>query len=555
MNAETAATPGGVRASPTGSWGRIDRLIESLGERLNPILVKEARQALKSRQFVLTFGLLLTAGWVWSWLGLALMGPEVHQGTSGPTMFSGYFVILAFPLLVVVPFGAYRSLAAEQEDRTYELLSITDLSPRQIAGGKLASAVVQMLIYLSAIAPCLAFTYMLRGIALPMILTMIFYLALASLGFSAVGLLAGTLTGEKRWQVVLSVVLIAALLLAFWIACYIAVKMIYEAAEVHFDDPNFWLRNGAFLTAYAGYFALVFFAAVAQITFASDNRSTRLRVVMAIQQLCLVGWTAWFVLSIWPREEGFFFFYFSLIALHWYAMGALMTGEWPEMSSRVKRRLPQSLLGRAFLTWFNPGPGTGFMFATGGMLAALAAGGAMIFLSYACTPGSNWPGSTLSSVLVFAVLATCYVVIYLGAGLLVIRMGRKVVNATLFLAALAQILLVALGVAGPLLVQSLSRSIPFYEYTWLQIPNPFWTLMHVVARSALPAETPILIVVLPLAALVVFVLNLPGVAREVRQVRIVAPQRVVEEDTQQAAQAHPPRPRQISPWDRELPEA
>jgi len=57
------------------SPGRAERLLVWLGERLNPILVKEARQSLKSRQFVITFGLLLLCGWVWSFLGVALMGP------------------------------------------------------------------------------------------------------------------------------------------------------------------------------------------------------------------------------------------------------------------------------------------------------------------------------------------------------------------------------------------------------------------------------------------------------------------------------------------------
>jgi len=36
---------------------------------------------------------------------------------------------------------------------------------RQIISGKLGSAALQVLVYLSALAPCLAFTYLLRGLA------------------------------------------------------------------------------------------------------------------------------------------------------------------------------------------------------------------------------------------------------------------------------------------------------------------------------------------------------------------------------------------------------
>ena len=70
----TAESP--FAASPPGFWTRLDQRLERAGERLNPILVKEARQALKSRQFLITFLLLLVCGWCWSLIGVAVMGPR-----------------------------------------------------------------------------------------------------------------------------------------------------------------------------------------------------------------------------------------------------------------------------------------------------------------------------------------------------------------------------------------------------------------------------------------------------------------------------------------------
>src|SRR5690606_21444363 len=55
---------------PDTKISRMEHRIERWGERLNPILVKEARQALKSRQFTVTFTLMLVAAWVWSILGI-----------------------------------------------------------------------------------------------------------------------------------------------------------------------------------------------------------------------------------------------------------------------------------------------------------------------------------------------------------------------------------------------------------------------------------------------------------------------------------------------------
>jgi len=540
--------------SPRRWLAAVERLLVQMGERLNPILVKEARQSLKSRQFVVTFGLLLLCGWAWSFLGLVLMGPGASYTGKGPGMFMGYLVILAFPLLVIVPFGAFRSLALEQEERTYDLLSITGLTPRQIVSGKLGSVVLQMLIYLSAISPCLAFTYMLRGIAFPTILLLVLYLVLGSLGLSVIGLLVGTLTSEKHWQVVLSVLLIIGLLWAFggaWGLCHVVLQE--ELLEV--DTAEFWQVNAGLLTGYVTYFALVFYAAVAQITFPSDNRSTRLRVVMLVQHVCFAGWMAWMTIAVEPESEMLLVF-LSLIGLHWYVMGALMTGEAPQLSPRVKRGLPQSFLGRVFLTWFNPGPGTGYLFAVCGALGALVLVVIAVLAREALGFGATaprwgrWSPGDSGRLLAFGVLTVAYLTVYLGVGLLVIRVLHRLRHVAIFLGVLIQIVLVGSGCAVPALVHTMSRQY-YYDmgYSLLHVSNPFWTLMHVADDPTLPVETATLLVVVPLAALVVFVLNLPGVVREVRHVRIAKPKRVAEEDAELAAEKAPPQPIRTSPWD------
>ena len=49
-----------------GLWGWVDRASEKASGWLNPILIKEARQALKSKQFVITFFSLLACSWIWT---------------------------------------------------------------------------------------------------------------------------------------------------------------------------------------------------------------------------------------------------------------------------------------------------------------------------------------------------------------------------------------------------------------------------------------------------------------------------------------------------------
>lgn len=539
------------RALAGGWWGPVDRALQWAGDRLNPILVKETRQALKSRQFTITFGLLLICGWAWSILGVAYAGPDIWYGAQGADMFMGYYAILAFPLLVIVPFGAFRSLAGEQEDRTYELMSITALGPRQIIRGKLGSAVLQMLIYLSAITPCLAFTYMLRGIDFPTILFFVFYTVLASLALAVVGLLAGTVTSEKHWQVVLSVFLIAGLLFAFLGGLGLVAEMLGELGGA-FTDAEFWQANAAFLSGCVSYLVLLFYAAAAQITFSRDNRSTRLRVVMLIQYLLFTGWMAWLWLGPLSGDEVLLMVFMIFVGLHWYVMGMFMTGESPELSPRVKRQLPQSFLGRVFLTWFNPGPGTGYVLAISSLLGALA----MVLLAVAVMEAfrfsslSGWSSRHVDQILAFGVLGFSYVTIYLGLGLLLVRLLRRFLHVEVLLAVLVQCLLLLVGIFVPWVVQSMYLHDADYEqFSLVRLPDPICSLVHVFDRPSLPAEAFLLLTVVPAAGLIVFVLNLPAVAREVQQVRIAKPKRVAEEDAELAAQKAPPEPARISPWD------
>lgn len=530
--------------STAAATTRFERLLVALGDRLNPILVKETRQALKSRQFVVTFSLLLLFGWIWSLLGVASVGQGIYYGSYGPTLFVGYLIILAFPLLVVVPYSAFRSLAAEQEERTYEMLSITTLGPRQIVLGKLASAAVQMLVYLSAITPCLAFTYMLRGLSFPTILLVVFYVSLESLALSMLCLFLGTLSTEKYVQVVLAVFVTAGLFLALFLGCYTAIAMVYVGEQM-FREEEFWIANAAMVTFVLGYCWLTFEAAAARITFASDNRSTRLRFVMLVQ---FAIWTAWMTYACVENhgDEGPMECFAFLSVLHWFAMGVMMTGESPDLSLRVRRELPRSSLGRMFLTWFNPGPGTGYVFALAGLLGTLLIAAVGVGVSAVAWPTQSrrHPGVPL----LIAFLGMSYAAFFLGLGVLIMRALRRRMPVGIMTGVLFQLLLVLTFSGVPALVHWMS-DFRDADYSVLQVVSPIWTLFYVLDEGLPVAESGIILIGVPLAALVVLLFNVRGIVKEVRLVRIVVPERVAEDDAAAAAEKSPPMPIRKSPWD------
>ncbi|HLM47157.1 MAG TPA: ABC transporter permease, partial [Myxococcaceae bacterium] len=140
-------------------------LLARLGDRLNPLVVKEVRQGLRSRVFWASFGLMLLACLIISMVAYANVR-DSGLSTHGQGFFLAFFVCLGVVHFFIIPYSAYRSLAREREDETWVLLILTGLGPRRILRGKVASFLVQAGLYASAVGPFLLFSYYLNGIDL-----------------------------------------------------------------------------------------------------------------------------------------------------------------------------------------------------------------------------------------------------------------------------------------------------------------------------------------------------------------------------------------------------
>jgi hypothetical protein len=144
----------------------------------------------------------------------------------------------------------------------------------------------------------------------------------------------------------------------------------------------------------------------------------------------------------------------------------------------------------------------------------------------------------------FSILALSYMAIYLGLGRLILAGIRYTAQVGLLTRLLVHGLLLIAGTGIPVTIQSSSVALRSAGYTMLQVTNPFWTLVEALGRSV-PWQVTALAYWLPIPALLVFLANLPGIAAEVRQVRISKPRRVAEEDAERA----PIQPVAASPWD------
>ncbi|MDA1016725.1 MAG: hypothetical protein O3A00_19990 [Planctomycetota bacterium] len=398
---------------------------ERTGDRLNPILVKETRQSLKSRQFVISFMLLLVAAWLVSSLGMLLAGNRVQYGSIAMVFFVGYFCVLDFAVLVIVPYSAFRSLLSETEQNTFDLLSITTLTPSQIVSGKLSSAITQVFIYFSAIAPFVAFTSLLQGFDLPNVIFLLGVIFILSMGTSMLALMLATFARQKQWQVLTSLFLLGGLV---WISIgMMAAAVEMQTENIPFDNVEFWAIGGIILTGFLSYFVLAQQIATSQLTFEAGNRSTGIRVVMLAQ----------FIL-FWAIAFGFAYFrprwvdmealtILTVIAtFHLTAVGLFMGTEGDYISRRLRRDLPESRVIRLLISPLLPGGSRGYLYFVTQVIV-------MWWVVCVGAPAWGLPGKSIHiptyvgnvfalnvrewpTPLIYATGCACYLLIYLGIG-------------------------------------------------------------------------------------------------------------------------------------------
>jgi hypothetical protein len=143
-------------------------LRQKLDNRLNPVLVKEVRQAVRGKFFRFSFLLMLIVASVVASLLLTNLDPHGSElsSDSGATYFFGMLIVFAAASMVLVPLQANRSMAAERDDRTFDALLISGLRPAQIIQGKWLASGMLLLLFTSTLAPFLVVGFTLFGLDL-----------------------------------------------------------------------------------------------------------------------------------------------------------------------------------------------------------------------------------------------------------------------------------------------------------------------------------------------------------------------------------------------------
>lgn len=146
---------------------------------MNPILLKELRQAMRSQFLIRLLGLLLAILFLVSLLLLMrhdLIWSRAQPKQIGMHLFEAFLMILTVISVLFVPLYVGIRLAMERREHDLDLIFVTTLGAGQIVRGKLFCGAYLALMIFSMCAPFMAFTSLLRGVDLPTIFFILFCL-------------------------------------------------------------------------------------------------------------------------------------------------------------------------------------------------------------------------------------------------------------------------------------------------------------------------------------------------------------------------------------------
>jgi len=344
-----------------------------LDDLLNPIVVKELRQAVKSR--IVMFALLLFLILQLGILLLALLFDEPRASHvvnlhAGREIFQILQGILLGTCMLLIPTYAGVRLAAEHSDTNVDLLFISTLRPRGIIAGKFQAAVVLILLIFSACAPFMTFTYLLRGIDIPSILLVLVLDFLAVLLGTQVAIFLGAVPANWGLKILLGLIGLGCLVMLFGYALAGSIVLLESGVGLRLDSIEFWLIAGAVLIVFAAMIGLLFTWSVALVSPPSANRALPARLFLLASWLVTGGVAALLTRRFLQPIP----VYVWMMAFTGLLCVQLLTSinEREQWGQRVRRTIPRRwwLRGPAFLL-YSGGAG-GILFAV--LLLALTIG-------------------------------------------------------------------------------------------------------------------------------------------------------------------------------------
>lgn len=492
-------------------------VLDRIGDAINPIVIKELRQAVQSRFVVGVLCVFLLAQLVF--IGIYLVIQSI-DGTLYQVDFQAgrhvflilHGVLLATCMLCIPAYSGIR-LAGERSEVHVDLFYISTLRPRSIVAGKFAAALMLAVLIFSACTPFMTFTYFLRGIDLAGIFFVIGFDFLTVAVTTMIGLFLAVVPANRVLKVLLGLAGFFVGLIVFIFVITGTSAWLDDNMAAALDDPEFWLQCVAGVLDVVAGVVLLFACAVALLSPHSANRTFILRLGITLLCLltapiyagCSVGTDAQWPIMEWLITTGILTSLGLLVAV----------SEREQWAPRVARSIPRRWWLRPIAFLFFSGAAGGVIWACLLGFGCLAALPLAVILFWQEGPAEFTGHHVENTAAVMTImLAYCYDYAMTAVFLrnIVIRI-RPVYTWALTLG------LMALGSGLPYLLTLLVqyRAWSFWQiYPWL-VTDP---IAGMVAIGTDRNETGLVtLTFVGIWAVVITVLNVPWLVRQMRRFR------------------------------------
>jgi ABC-type transport system involved in cytochrome c biogenesis permease component len=366
----------------------------AIADRVNPIVVKELRQAVRSKLVVAVLLIFLTVSVVTIGLFVMLDPDIATRSSAGAELFGILVTVLAVTCQLVVPLYTCIRFSRERNDNNVDLLFITTIRPGAIVRGKFwASMALTGLIFASCL-PFLCLTYLLRGIDLPTIFLILAWTFINSALLCMFSVFLGSVRSGLFVQICLWLLVLAAGIIVPIMGMGFAVFRGRAGMGMRMSSPEDWAIMGTVVLAYLGLAGLFYVLGVACLSPASSNRSMPVRayltgmgivvgVVVALWSLhdkSLTPMTIWTCVSVG----------FACVAMF------IAVAEREDWTPRVRRYIPRNPLLRMAAWLFYTGSSGGMAWCV--LIAGLSLGAAGVWAQY-CGDTYSGGGSGLTETL------------------------------------------------------------------------------------------------------------------------------------------------------------
>lgn len=327
----------------------------------NPVLLKELRQAVRSKFIIGIIYLYLVA--LIAGLALFLFGATVDRALNssenplGLYLYTALMGVLWFAAILIPNYAAWR-LNSEKNENKIDMLFITCLTPGQIVRGKFYGSMSLTILLVSLSLPFMVFCYLLRGIDIPAILSGCGSLLLFSAMFNSLALFVGAIPGNKMFKSLLRIgSVMGSIWILFPVLASISMMRHGMGAGAISGGKEFWAAAGYLFLTTISITTLFYVFTVIVLSPLHSNRFMPLRL------LSTVLWTVWGFALIIPayvmKEEDFFFIWSFFAIFTVCIISVVSIGEEENHSIRLRSKIPRFPLFRLPVFPFYSGPVNG----------------------------------------------------------------------------------------------------------------------------------------------------------------------------------------------------